>query len=117
MPTVLPGRPPITIGGEWRPPGKGPHDDVEVRVAYALFHIDSNVRYHDTVELQEFRITRSATGWYVMLKGIRKQRKVVAFLGAADFRDALSIAATMADCQYIPWQPDVWKPKKRRPAG
>ena len=110
MTTILHGRPPIEIGGEWRTKGQSPQEDVEVRVAYSLLNLESNVHYHDNVILTQFRVSKTKEGWYVMLKGTRRGKKLVAFLGADDYRDAVTIAATSTDCQYVPWSADVWKP-------
>lgn len=111
MGTNLAGKPPIKIGGRWRPLGKGPHDDLEVRVAYSLRHGETLCGFLAGVELTQFTLFKREDGWLVMLKGVRVGRKVVAFLNAADFSGALVLAATSMDTARVPWKKDNPPPK------
>lgn len=106
------GEPPIKIGGEWRPPGKGPHDDLEVRVAYALRHGDKLAEFLAGLELTQMTLFKQEDGWLVMLKGKRPGAKRVAFMQARTFADGLVWAATALDTNRVPWRVD-----KPRPAG
>ncbi len=109
--TVLNGWPPIKIGGEWRPPGQGPHSDVEVRVAYSLFHAEANAFFLDGVVLTQLGMFKKDDGWLLLLKGTRKRKKLKAWLHARTWRDALVLAATCLDCSHITWTVDSPPPK------
>ena len=111
MGTVLAGAPSIKIDGEWRPQGKGPHDDVEVRVAYSLRHGETLCRFLSGVELTQLTFFKKPEGWLLMLKGTRGKKKLVAFLMAFTFADALVMAATTMDTGKVPWGPDNPPPK------
>ena len=111
MCTVLAGRPPIKIGGEWRPQGKGPHDDVEVRVAYALVHVPVLAKFLSDVDLREFRISSADGGWRLMLKGTRRDKHVVAFFHADSWKDLITLCATTLDTGAATWYPDLYPPK------
>lgn len=104
--TVLAGWPPIKIGGSWRPPGQGPHDDVEVRVAYSLRHGEALCHFLAGVELTQMSVFKREDGWLLMLKGDRRGKKLVAFLNAGTFQDALVLAATTMDTNRVPWKDD-----------
>lgn len=107
MPAYLAGRPPIKIGGEWRPQGKGPHSDVEVRVAYSLFHAEVNAFFLDGVKLTQMSLFKKDDGWLLLLKGVRRGRKLKAWFVAPSFRDALVVATTSLDCAHVSWQADT----------
>ncbi len=106
MCTLLAGKPPIKIGGEWRPIGKGPHDDVEVRVAYSLLHLPTLLSQLDDVALTEMRLTVRKQSILVMLKGVRKGRPLVAWFAQETWRDALTLVATCADSGHADWRVD-----------
>jgi len=109
--TVLAGNPPIKIGREFRPRGQGPHDDVEVRVAYALLHAEALAFFLTGVVLREWRVVALADRYYVMLKGKRKGKFVVAFIHANTWRDAMVCAATTLDTDSATWHEDKHPPK------
>lgn len=109
---VVYGAPPMKIGGELRPPGKGPHDDVEVRVAYSLRHGDVLCAFLAGLELTQMSLFKREDGWLVMLKGERGKKKRVAFMNAGTFADALVLVATSLDTNSVPWRED-----KPRPSG
>ncbi len=112
--TTLPGRPPIKIGGEWRPNGKGPHLDVEVRVAYAILHAQTLTQYLDGVTLTQLRVTPKRDHVLVMLKGTRKGKPLVAWFGQPTWREALTLVATCMDSGHVEWridEPPPWQTK------
>lgn len=111
MGTPSAGEPSIEIEGEFRPQGKGPHDDVEVRVAYSLVHAATLTWFMEQVELLELRVSVLEDGYRVMLKGTRKGKHLVAFFRAASWREAITLAATSVDCGYVTWWPDQYPPK------
>lgn len=100
------GAPAIKIAGEWRTQGQGPHDDVEVRVAYALRHGEVLCSFLAGVELTQLTLFKQEDGWLLMLKGERGKKKLVAFLNATTYSDALVMAATTMDTNRTPWRPD-----------
>lgn len=102
--------PQTKVSGTWRTPGKGPHDDVEVRVAYGLVHAPATALFLEGVELREFRITSTAEGARIMLKAKRGKMHVVAFFNADSWRDAIVLALTSLDSQHVVWKPDQWPP-------
>lgn len=105
------GEPSTEVGGAWRTPGKGPDDDLEVRVGYSVVHAQANSYYLAGVVLSELRLAQGKRGCYVMLRGKRRGKKLVAFMHGATWRDALVIAATALDTNRVPWNLDTWKPK------
>lgn len=108
MSQVIPmhGGPPIKIGGEWIPNGRGPNDNLEVRVAYALRHGETLCKFMAGVTLTQLTLFKKDYGWLVMLKGARGKEKLVAFLSATDFSGALVLAATSMDTSRVPWKKD-----------
>jgi len=104
--------PPLNNGGEYRTQGKGPHDDVEVRVAYGLTHAPRHAKWTQNVELREFRITDIGGSWRVMLKGRRKGKAMVAFFNAETWRDAIALSVTSLDTGYVTWRPDRYPATK-----
>lgn len=109
--TLLAGKPAIKIAGEWRTPGKGPHSDVEVRVAYSLFHAETNAFFLDGVVLTQMGMFKKDDGWLLLLKGTRKKKKLKAWLHAPTWRDALVLAATCLDSCHLNWTIDAPLPK------
>lgn len=109
--TTMAGGPPIKIGSEWRPAGRGPHDDLEVRVAYSLRHAETLCGFLAGVELTQFSLFKRSYGWLLMLKGKRGRKELVAFRPATTFPGALVLAATSLDSGDVPWQADKPKPK------
>lgn len=109
------GKPRFKNRGEWRRPGKGPHDDVEVRVAYGLANSETLARFLDGVELQEFRITNLTEDCRVMLKGNRGTSPVVAYFYAPTWRDALRLAVSSLDTGNARWELDDYPLKNARP--
>lgn len=110
--TKLHHRPPIKIGGKFRSPGKGPHTDVEVRVAYSLLHAETLAYMLDGVTLTHWQIMARDDGYLVMFKGVRKGKKLIAFLDAPTWSDAMVISATTLDSGHVPWKrPKPW-PKR-----
>lgn len=105
------GAPAIKVAGEYRPAGRGPHDDIEVRVAYSLRHGAVLCEFLADLELTQLSLFKQEDGWLVMLKAKRGKRKRVAFMQAADFSDALVIAATSLDTNRVPWKVDKPRPK------
>lgn len=103
-------RPPIKIGREWRPNGRGPHDDLEVRVAYSLRQGEALCWFLAGLELTQMSIFKQEDGWLVMLKGERPGAKRVAFLNASTFEGALVLAATAMDSGNVPWKLDTPRP-------
>lgn len=103
-------QPPIKIGGEWQAPGKGPKDDVEGRVAYSLIHSPANARFLANVELTKVCVAVGKNGWYAMVKGTRGEKKLVAFMSADTWRDALVWVGTALDTNSVAWEVDDWKP-------
>jgi len=105
------GLPPSKDGRPWRPPGKGPHDDREVRLAYGLVHLPAVAHFLDGVELQEMRLTLVEEGYRVMLKGKRGNQPKVAFLYANSWKDALILVATTLDSGHSVWWDDKYPPR------
>lgn len=104
--TVLAGWPAIKIAGEWRPPGKGPNDDIEVRVAYSFLHAPALARFLSGVDLTAVWATVEETGWRLTLKGVRGKHPVVAYIHQTTFRDVIVAAATSLDTNNLKWWPD-----------
>lgn len=104
-------RPTIKIGREWQADGAGPSDDLEGRVAYSLIHAPATALFLADVELTKLCVAAGKNGWYVMLKGTRGEKKLVAFMSAGTWRDALVWAATALDTNSVGWHLDDWKPK------
>lgn len=96
--------------GEWRAQGKGPHDDIEVRVAYGLFHTPTVVAFLDGVDLDEMRISKLPHTWRLMLKGRRSGQPLVAFYYADTWRDLIVLMVTSTDSQHTGWQQDDHPP-------
>lgn len=86
--------------------GKGPHDDVEVRVAYALLHAEALAFFLSGVRLTELRLMVRDHVHLVMLKGTRKGKKLIAFVPGNTWRDALTCCATSLDTNAVPWRDD-----------
>lgn len=99
-------RPTSKDDNRWRKQGKGPHDDLEVRVAYALVHIPTLLRFLADITLTAFWITAEEGGWRLTIKGIRRKKPVVAYLHVEAFRDLMGAAATSADSNTLRWWPD-----------
>lgn len=104
--TELAGWPSIKIEGEWRPAGKGPHDDVEVRVAYSFMHAPTLARFLSGVDLDAMWIMAEETGWRLTMKGKRNGTPLVAYFHATSFRDVITTAATTLDTGRVKWWPD-----------
>lgn len=105
--------PAIKIAGEWGPLGKGPYVELERRVAYGLMHVPANALSQDGVILSEFRLIPTDDGWLVMLKGTRKGSKLVAFIHAPTWRDALRTTTTAVDSGHLSWRPERPPPWRR----
>lgn len=112
--TLLASSPPIEIASQWRRNGKGPHDDVEVRVAYALCHVPVMTRMLDGVEFSEFRVTALAEGYRVMVKGTRGKHALVSFYYGDTFRDVLACALTHLDTGRAYWVLDDYPVKRQK---
>ncbi len=108
--SVLTQQPPIKIGGRWLPIGKGPHDSLEVRVAYGLCCTPVLVRDLNGVELQEMRLSTNRSEWRLLLKGVRRKRYVIAYFYAPSWREVLTEMVTLADTANIPWHDDEVPP-------
>lgn len=80
--------------------------DLERRVAYGLMHIPNNAFSQDHVVLTEFRVIPREDGWLVMMKGTRRGNKLVSFLHAPTWRDALRTATTTLDSGHAVWRED-----------
>lgn len=106
------GWPPIKIGGEWRPKGKGPHDDVEIRVAYGMFHAPTTAAMMDGVSLHHCWMSQVDDQWRVMLKGTRRGKPMVAFFYGPSWRDAIVLMVTSLDSGHAAWRTDTKPPKK-----
>lgn len=104
--TVEAGWPSIKIDGEWRPPGKGPHDDVEVRVAYSFLHAPALARFLSGVDMDAMWLMAEEGGWRLTIKGKRGERPVVAYFHATSFRNVVTLAATSLDTDRAKWWPD-----------
>lgn len=103
--------PPFKNGGTWRTQGKGPHDDVEQRVAYGLFHTPTVARFLDGVDIRELRVTFIGDEWRLMLKGRRGTRHLVCFFYAPGWREAYTLMVTSLDSGHVVWQPDRYPPR------
>ena len=103
--------PSTKVDSQWRPPGKGPHDDIEVRLAYGLIHMPVLTDFLAGITLKEIRVTAVEGGWRVMLKGKRGKEHKVAFFAADTLRGALMEAVTTVDINYTEWHPDRFPPK------
>lgn len=102
------------VTGEFRPPGKGPHDDADLRVAYGLRHLPTTAAWLDRVELTTLSLFRKEDGWLVMLKGNRGRSRLIAWLHASTWADALVLVATTVDSSHVAWQiEETWKPAER----
>jgi len=100
------------LSGEWRTQGKGPHTDVEVRVAYGLFHTVTLAKLLDGVDVHELRISAVRSGWRLMLKGTRGGEPLASYFYAGQWRDLITLMATSLDIGYTSWVRD---PFPRRP--
>ncbi len=105
------GAPPSKAGRALKSEGKGPHDDIEVRVAYVLNHAPALSDWVANVELREFRVNVLPTGFRVMLKGRRKGEPVVAFFNEATWAQVIATAATSLDSRAAVWWPDKYPPR------
>lgn len=105
-------KPPIKIGSEWQPLGRGPSTDLEARVTYAFCNAPENAERLSNVDLTHFSMIKKPDGWLVMLKGERPRMTVVAFLHGETYKDALIAAVTCLDSNHVPWQeskPPPWE--------
>ncbi len=96
----------IYIDGEWRSKGKGPHDDLEIRVAYSFLNLPEYSRWTTQVEVTAVWLTAEEGGWRVSLKGIRRGRPLRAFLHAPDYKAAVVLAGTSVDVGQVEWKHD-----------
>lgn len=103
--------PSIKIDGAWRPRGKGPHDDREVRMAYALCHTPTLTKLLSGVDFTELRVTKLAEVYRVMVKGKRGKRYLVSFFYGGTIVEALMSALTHLDTGYAHWKDDAYPPK------
>lgn len=74
-------------------------------------HVPGNALSQDDVTLTELRIIPRDGGWLVMLKGTRKQRPLIAFVWAKEWRTALRTTTTMLDSGHMGWrveEPPSW---------
>lgn len=94
------------VGGHWRTPGRGPADDLEVRFGYSLIQTPAMSLELCGVELSEFRVTRVDVQWRCMLKGLRRNKPVVAFFYEDTYKDVLVLALTSLDLGRVKWYPD-----------
>lgn len=100
------------MGGEWRTQGKGPHDDVEVRVAYGLFSTPVLTQFMSGVELTDMLCSKVGDQWRIILKGRRKKRKLIAFFYCDTWRDLFVEMVTSVDIGYVRWfdeRPPPWQ--------
>jgi len=98
--------PAIKIAGEYEPEGQGPSMDLEHRIAYGLMHVPANTESQDRVTLTEFRMIPRDGGWLVMLKGTRGSRRLIAFVHAHSWEEALRTTTTMVDSGHLAWRVD-----------
>lgn len=105
-------QPRTKVPGNWRPPGKGPHDDPEVRLGYRMKHAPANTRHRAGVHLREFRLTEVEGGWRAMVKGDRGNEPVVCYIFAETYATALIICITSLDINYVTWHHDAYPPKR-----
>jgi hypothetical protein len=98
--------------GEWRRTGKGPHDDLEVRVGYALTNVPVMAFMLDDVTIREVRLTEVEDGWRLMLKGDRSGKPVVAYTYGDTYRDTMVAGLTMLDTGKAYWDHDEYPPKR-----
>jgi len=106
MATQMDWMPPIMIGSRFRPAGKGPHDDPEIRVAYSLVNLPETLSHLSGVELVAFWVTRTPDGWRLTLKGRRGDKYLVAYMHESEFRDILIAGVSTVDTARCSWQPD-----------
>lgn len=106
------GQPGTNVSGEFRPQGKGPHDDVEVRVGYGLVHVPHLGAFLCNVHIREFRLTEVEDGWRGMFKGDRAGKPVVAYVFQTTYKDALVLAITSMDLGQLSWTHDQYPPKR-----
>lgn len=104
-------KPRSKLPGTWRPAGKGPHDDVEVRFGYAIKHAPTSVAVMHGVTLREVRATEVDGGWRLMFKGNRKGKPVVAYIYHDSYLEALVLAFTTLDVGLLVWHHDDYPPK------
>ncbi len=105
-------RPPTEVAGKWRSPGRGPSDDLDLRVGYGLANMPGTARKTSGLAFREFRITEVEDGWLAMVKGDKGRRPVVAFAYAETYRDALLLGLTLLDTGRCWWQDDDYPPKR-----
>lgn len=98
--------------GTWEPPGKGPHDSLELRVGYGLANLPATVKEETGVYFREFRISEVEDGWLAVVKGDRGKRPVVAYAFAASYREALTLAITLQDTGRAVYDHDRYPPKR-----
>lgn len=96
----------IKIDGAWRTEGKGPHDDIEVRVAYSFLHGPTLVAFLQGVELEAVWLTIERTGWRMTFKGARAGKHLAAYLHGDSFSEVVTLAATTLDLGKLVWWPD-----------
>ncbi len=104
-------KPPSKDGRGLAAPGRGPHDDIEVRVAYILNHAPALTSWVSDVVLKEFRVSVLKDGYRVMVKGKRRKEHVVAFFNADTWSQVLATATTSLDTHYAVWHRDMYPPK------
>lgn len=108
-------QPRTKVPGTWRTPGKGPHDDLELRVGYGLSHMQVTAAKTGRIYLREFRITEVEDGWLAMVKGDRGKKALVAYFFAETYRGALVSAITSLDTGTAPYRADSYPPRRYLP--
>ncbi len=112
MATVEHSSPRTKVPGTWRPPGQGPHPDLEVRLGYALKHAEAHTSWKHQVHLREVRLTEVEDGWRLMFKGDHDGKPVVAYAYDDTYIDALIQGLTTLDLGRCVWSPDDYPPKR-----
>jgi len=86
-------------------------------ISLTLLDLRKLLSFQQSVILTEIRVTRQEYSWRVMVKGIRMNIPVVAYVYALAYEDAIELAIYMADCGILSFKPDSYpvRVKKEKP--
>lgn len=104
--------PAMNIASRWRPSGQGPNPDLEVRIGYAVRHIEAHAAWKHQVHIRELRVTEVEDGWRLMFKGDRDGKPVVSYIYNDTYLSALTLGLTTLDLGQCSWEYDKYPPKR-----
>lgn len=86
------------------------YEEKEARVASGILDVCKNAFWVDAVNIYGIWIAKGDDGWYLMLKGRRHGRYLVAYFNAATYADVLETAVTAVDSAHAEWRRDKKPP-------